>query len=477
MFFREYQSSIKIQTRKEFAMLFILAMLATIGGILFVSLPEVVKQDILFKIVEALSKGAHSASDIVSKTGEGIVKFLLRGTIVGTVAVVGFSVLDMVADQRLQLPTSQVQILKDYWHLIDKAAQESDTDPYMIAAIWRVENSLLPTGPSNQQGIGGFYSAVQAGERFPVGQLSDGEILSQLTRIGNILHGKCPGVDISYTSQNNYSEDHMWARALCFATYNGSQRTLVRGVYQSNGQVFNNLPGRPETNGLIICLTDGCTKVGPMQHDGYETSYRKIKAHVVSNPQMKGGVTDPIQAIVRITDKVSGELERMAMALDAITIAWKAQNIVEEAYVSVIKPVQEDKLAWPGPSNTWIQFAFGSPPRYSWSSFHNGVDIDAPGFRPFTVTSASTGRVIYAQYMDACNMGVVKVQWTRSKQVVYVHLDPDNLRVGRGDEVVPGQVIGTVYDGKTTCSDGPHLHFMLVENGVPINPQPYLVKE
>src|SRR5690606_9978265 len=102
---------------------------------------------------------------------------------------------------------------------------------------------------------------------------------------------------------------------------------------------------------------------------------------------------------------------------------------------------------------------------------------DAPGFRPFTVTSASTGRVIYAQYMDACNMGVVKVQWTRSKQVVYVHLDPDNLRVGRGDEVVPGQVIGTVYDGKTTCSDGPHLHFMLVENGVPINPQPYLVKE
>jgi len=456
-------------------MLFILAGLATIGGILFATLPEVVRQDILLKVMEALSKGAHSASEIVTKTGEGIVKFLLRGTIVGTVAVVGFSVLDMVADQRLQLPASQVQILKNYWPLIDEAARASDTDPYMIAAVWRVENSLLPTGPSNQQGIGGFYSAVQAGERFPVGEMSEGEILSQLTQIGNILHSKCPGVDISYTSQNNNSEDHMWSRALCFATYNGSQRTLVRGVYQSNGQVFNNLPGHPQTKGLNICLTDGCTRVGPMQHDGYETGYRKIRAHVVSHPQMTGGkVTGPIEAVIRITDKVSGELERMAMALDAITIAWKAQNLVEEAYVSVVKPPTEGKLAWPGPSNTWIQFAFGSPPGYSWSSFHNGVDIDAPGFRPFTVTSASTGKVTYAQYMDACNMGVVKVEWTRSKTVVYVHLDSDTLKVGKGDEVEIGQVIGTVYDGKTTCSDGPHLHFMLVENGIPINPQPYL---
>lgn len=478
MFFREYQSSIKIQTRKEFAMLFILAGLATIGGILFVALPEVVKQDILFKIVEALSKGAHTASDIVAKAGEGIVKFLLRGTIVGTVAVVGFSVLDMVADHRLQMPTSQVQILKDYWHLIDKAAQESDTDPYMIAAVWRVENSLLPSGPNNQQGIGGFYSAVQAGERFPVGQLSDGEILSQLTRIGNILHGKCPGVDISYASQNNHSEDHMWSRALCFATYNGSQGTLVRGVYQSNGQVFNNLPGHPQTNGLNICLTDGCTRRGTMQHDGYETSYRKIRAHVVSHPQMTGGkVTAPIEAIIRITDKVSGELERMAMALDAITIAWKAQNIVEEAYASVVKPPPEGKLAWPGPSNTWIQFAFGSPPGYSWSSFHNGVDIDAPGFTPFTVTSASTGKVIYAQRMDSCNVGVVKVQWTPELVINYVHLDPDSLMVGKGDKVEVGQIIGTVFNGKTTCSDGPHLHFMVVRNGVPINPQQFLVKE
>lgn len=453
-------------------MFILLGAIATIGAVLFASLPTVVKQDILLKVLETLSKGAYSASDIVKITGEGIVKFLLRGTVIGTVAVTGFAVLDMVADQRLQLPQSQVHILKEYWSLIDEAATESNTDPYMLAAIWRVENSLLPIGPSNRQGIGGFYSAVQAGETFPIGEMTEGEILSQLIKIGNILHSKCRGVDIGYTSQNNLSEDQMWSRAKCFATYNGSQESLVRGVYTSNGQTFNNLPGHPETNGLTVCLTDGCSKVGTMQHDGYETSYRKIRVHVVSNPQLEGGVVkDPIKAVIRITDKISGELQRVAMAIDAITIAWKTQNIVEEAY-TLINPSKEEKLAWPGESNTWIQFQYGNQPGYT--GFHNGVDIDAPGFKTFTVTSASAGKVTYAQYMDTCNMGVVKIKWTQELETVYVHLDPESLKVSRGEEIKVGDLIGTVYDGKTTCSDGPHLHFMVQRDGISVDPILYL---
>lgn len=459
-------------------MLFFLAgLVATIGGILFATLPEVVRQDILLKVMEALSNGAHSASIGVVKTGEGIAKFLLRGTVVGTVAVVGFAVLDTVADQRLQLPVAQVQVLKEYWPLIDKAGQDSNTDPFAIAAIWRLEYSLLPSGPANGQGIGGFYSAVQAGRRFPIGPMSDGEILSQLTLIGEILHSKCPGTDISYASQDNRSEDHMWSRAYCFASYNGSQGSLVRGVYSSNAQVFSNLPAHPETNGLTICITDGCGTVGPMQHDGYETSYRKIRAHIVSNPQYGGEVSEPVAAFLRVTDKISGELERLAVALDAQRVSWGATEIVEEAIDLVVNPPPEGKLAWPGPGNTWIQFPFGKSAGYTWSDSHNGLDIDAPGFTTFTVTSASTGEVIYAQYMDSCNVGVVKVRWTNELTVIYVHLDPDSIGVDMGERIQVGQVIGTLHEGRTTCSDGSHLHFMLVRNGVPIDPQPFLVKE
>jgi len=454
-------------------MLFIAGILATIGGVLFAALPEVVRIDILVKLSEALSKGAMLASQEVAKTGLGIAQLLARGTLIGTVAVAGYTVVDKVADQRLQLPERQVNTLREYWPLIEEAGLESNTDPFMIAAVWRVEHSLTPTGPANGQGIGGFYSAVQAGEIFPVGKLSDEEILRQLTLIGKILHGKCRGVDIGYSTSSIESEDHMWERAECFATYNGSQSSLARGVYSSNGQVFNNLPGHPETNGLTICLTDGCSQVGTMRQDGYETSYRKLKAHVLSHPEWEGKVSDPILAFQRITDKISGELKGVSLALDAQRVLWEGQELVDEAYTKVVKPPPEGKLAWPGPEKSFIQFQYGYP---GYAGFHNGVDIDTHGFKPFTVTSSSTGKVIYARDMDACNRGVVKIRWTKDIVISYVHLDPDTLKVAIGQEVSIGQVIGKVLNGTTTCSDGPHLHFMVIKNGNTVNPTRYLVR-
>ena len=52
------------------------------------------------------------------------------------------------------------------------------------------------------------------------------------------------------------------------------------------------------------------------------------------------------------------------------------------------------------------------------------------------------------------------VQWTRGMVIKYVHLDPEKLEVKAGDEVSVGQNIGKLWNGTTSCSDGPHLHFM-----------------
>lgn len=463
---------------RRIVMVFLLAGLAVLGGIFYASLPAVVKTELIAKLSELLSNEAFKASETVSRTGTSLIKFLIGGTVAGTVAVVGYTVLDSVADQRLQLSAREVQTLQQYWEELDSAGKETNTDPYILAAVWRVERSLSPNGPANGQGIGGFYSLSKAGTVFPIGPLTEDEVRRQLVIMGDFLHGKCTGIDISYDSRNDNSEDNMWARAECFARYNGSQGSLVRGVYSSNGQVFNKLPGHPETNGLTICLTDGCGEVGPMQHDGYETGYRKIKAHVVSNPQIAGPVdgSNVAQVVQRVTDKASGELQRLGMALDVQQVAWQAENVVEEAQAFVSNPPPAGKLAWPGPSNTWIQFGFGNPPGYTYFASHNGVDIDAPGFRPFMATSASTGNVIYAGYMDGCNRGVVKVQWTNSEVVSYVHLDESALKVGVGNEVQVGQEIGMLWDGPTTCSDGSHLHFMVQKNGVAVDPSGYLEK-
>lgn len=98
---------------------------------------------------------------------------------------------------------------------------------------------------------------------------------------------------------------------------------------------------------------------------------------------------------------------------------------------------------------------------------HDGIDYGA-GYGT-AVYAADSGTVITAQYNSARGNYIV-INHGNGMQTWYQHLSSMNVTVGQ--TVARGQVIGNV--GTTGISTGPHLHFEVHVNGVPVNPLNYL---
>lgn len=98
---------------------------------------------------------------------------------------------------------------------------------------------------------------------------------------------------------------------------------------------------------------------------------------------------------------------------------------------------------------------------------HDGIDYGA-GYGA-AVYAADSGTVITAQYNSARGNYIV-INHGNGMQTWYQHLSSMNVIVGQ--TVARGQVIGNV--GTTGISTGPHLHFEVHVNGVPVNPLNYL---
>jgi murein DD-endopeptidase MepM/ murein hydrolase activator NlpD len=119
--------------------------------------------------------------------------------------------------------------------------------------------------------------------------------------------------------------------------------------------------------------------------------------------------------------------------------------------------------------NFWQTSSYGrrADPFTGAASRHQGVDLAAP--LGSAVRSVSDGTVSVVSYNDVLG-NYVMVRSPLNRTFVYGHMD--RVFVSVGARVGQGDRIGTIgMTGKTT---GPHLHFEVRENGVPVNPRLYL---
>lgn len=98
---------------------------------------------------------------------------------------------------------------------------------------------------------------------------------------------------------------------------------------------------------------------------------------------------------------------------------------------------------------------------------HEGIDIAAEEGTPIRVTSG--GRVIFAGSRGTYGLAVI-IDHGGGVRTLYAHCS--RLLVTDGQNVDAGTIVA--LSGNTGRSTGPHLHFEVLKNGVPLDPLPYL---
>jgi len=121
------------------------------------------------------------------------------------------------------------------------------------------------------------------------------------------------------------------------------------------------------------------------------------------------------------------------------------------------------------PVRGWVTSPFGprTSPFTGIPTFHEGVDIAAQTGTP--IIAPADGVVIKAEFSTGYG-NMVEISHGYGIKTVFGH--NSRLNVKAGQQVRRGDVIS--YVGDTGSSTGPHLHYEVRLNGLPVNPVKYL---
>ena len=124
---------------------------------------------------------------------------------------------------------------------------------------------------------------------------------------------------------------------------------------------------------------------------------------------------------------------------------------------------QTGGMTRPVPGGVTSGFGMRFHPILNYSRMHQGVDLRASYGTP--IIAVADGRVEFAGWHGG-HGNAVELNHGGGLETLYGHMS--RIAVRSGESVHRGMVIG--YVGSTGLSTGPHLHFEVHRNGVPVNP-------
>ena len=196
-----------------------------------------------------------------------------------------------------------------------------------------------------------------------------------------------------------------------------------------------------------------------------EIAKREVTLKKEKNKQTK--IVNALERQIIAIEKQNRELERSSNEITKLILKKGGGRKGYHAVGKFLKPV-----------HGWISSKFGyrKHPIFKRRIKHNGIDIAAP--RGYKIRAANSGYIIVAgqkpRYKGYGKIVVIDHGRRASdkKTVSSFYAHQSRILVKEGQYVKKGQEIGWV--GSTGYATGPHLHFEIRINGVPVNPMKYL---
>ncbi len=158
--------------------------------------------------------------------------------------------------------------------------------------------------------------------------------------------------------------------------------------------------------------------------------------------------------------------------LDDIAHATRLEEVHQQELIVAVR-AQQGVLAatpsiWPTTGKLTSRFGWRSSPTSGASTFHKGIDIARNNGAP--IIAPADGTVTFVGRQSGYG-NCVEIRHANGISTMYAHMK--SYTVKRGQNVKRSDVIG--YVGSSGRSTGPHLHYEVRVDGVPVDPMKYIL--
>lgn len=185
-----------------------------------------------------------------------------------------------------------------------------------------------------------------------------------------------------------------------------------------------------------------------------------------------GSIPEDILAQIPLSKKHNSLMREMHEQINQLDLATANQNNGFESLFKYIKEQQNILASTPAirPATGWTTSRFGYriSPFTGRREFHKGFDI--ANRKGTSIIATANGTVTFAGKKGAFG-NVVVIDHGHGMVTRYAHTE--KMLVKRNDKVKRGDTIALI--GNTGRSTGNHVHYEVHLNGIPINPEKYIL--